>query len=386
MVSGAPELIGRYVVDRELGSGGMGEVFLAYSPAGDPVAVKLIRSDRLDPVARDRFEKEAQIARTIVGTNRVARFLDADPYAARPWIAMEYIPGSTLAAEVDAHGPLSVPLVASLAALLAEGLEAVHTAGLLHRDLKPQNVILGEYGPVLIDFGLGAFLDSAKGSLSHTGMVIGTVRSMPPEQATGNPKVTPAADVYGLGAVLLYAATGHSPYDGVRWEAIASQVADPNHLPDLGGLPAELVPLVSSMLAYEPEVRPALSAVMTQSTGLLTEAGISPVEARYALIDRTREDRSAAHVPAARRDLLVRVAEKVDLSETDARLRSPLDHPPQEREPETKALPETRSGREQPGDVDSGPAPPGGDGGKKLPASRRVAEELREQYAMRLEL
>ncbi|MEX5711707.1 serine/threonine-protein kinase [Parafrankia sp. FMc6] len=386
MVSGAPELIGRYVVDRELGSGGMGEVFLAYSPAGDPVAVKLIRSDRLDPVARDRFEKEAQIARTIVGTNRVARFLDADPYAARPWIAMEYIPGSTLATEVDAHGPLSVPLVASLAALLAEGLEAVHTAGLLHRDLKPQNVILGEYGPVLIDFGLGAFLDSAKGSLSHTGMVIGTVRSMPPEQAAGNPKVTPAADVYGLGAVLLYAATGHSPYDGVRWEAIASQVADPNHLPDLGGLPAELVPLVSSMLAYEPEARPALSAVMTQSTGLLTEAGISPVEARYALIDRTREDRSAAHVPAARRDLLVRVAEKVDLSETDVRLRSPLDHPPQEHEPETKALPEGVPGREQPGDVDPGPALSGGDGGKRLPASRRVAEELREQYAMRLEL
>ncbi|GAA3645474.1 hypothetical protein GCM10022267_35250 [Lentzea roselyniae] len=94
-MSDMPALIGRYVVERELGSGGMGEVYLAYSPAGDPVAVKLIRSDRLDPVTRARFEKEALIARTVVGTNRVARFLDADPYAGRPWLAMEYVPGST---------------------------------------------------------------------------------------------------------------------------------------------------------------------------------------------------------------------------------------------------------------------------------------------------
>ncbi len=114
-MSDVPSRIGRYTVSRQLGSGGMGEVFLAYSPAGSPVAVKLIRSDKLDPVTRARFEREAAIARTVIGTNRIARFLDADPYAARPWLAMEYVPGFTLLEHVQAHGILPVPLVASLA-------------------------------------------------------------------------------------------------------------------------------------------------------------------------------------------------------------------------------------------------------------------------------
>jgi len=103
---GIPDQIGRYTVTRRLGAGGMGEVFLAYSPAGDPVAVKLIRADRLDPQTRARFEREAQVARTVIGTNRVARFLDADPRADRPWLVMEYIPGRTLQEHVEASGPL----------------------------------------------------------------------------------------------------------------------------------------------------------------------------------------------------------------------------------------------------------------------------------------
>jgi serine/threonine protein kinase len=282
-----PPLIGRYVVDRRLGSGGMGEVFLAYSPAGDPVAVKLIRGDRLDPLTRARFEKEAQIARTVVGTNRVARFLDADPYADRPWLAMEYVAGATLAAHVEEHGPLPVALVASLGALLAEGLEAVHAVGLLHRDIKPQNVILGEYGPVLIDFGLGAFFDSAApDTLTQSGMIIGTVRYIPPEQASGRRQVTPAADVYGLGAVLLFAATGHHPYEGGRWEAIVAQVADAQRPADLDGLPAPLIPLVAAMLAHEPTERPPLPEVTARCVALIGDQGASAIAARHALLDR----------------------------------------------------------------------------------------------------
>lgn len=334
--------IGPYAVDHELGRGGMGEVFLAYSPAGDPVAVKLIRADRLDPVTRARFEKEALVARTVVGTSRLARFLDADPYADRPWLAMEYVGGPTLAEHVAQHGPLPAELVASLGALLAEGLSAVHAAGLLHRDVKPQNVILGAYGPVLIDFGLAAFLDARADTLSHSGMIIGTVRYMPPEQATGNVHVTEAADVYGLGAVLLFAATGHHPYDGVRWEAIVGQVADPNQLPNLADLAPVLHRLLADMLATDPLDRPMLPAVTTTCAELLAQLRTSPVQARRALIDRTLAD--VTPPPAA----------------------PPADPVPDPTEDDAPTHPEAAPA----------PAPAGG----RTSAPQKVADDLRRSY------
>lgn len=282
-----PSRIGRYGVARRLGAGGMGEVYLAYSPAGSPVAVKLIRRDRLDPHTRSRFEREALIARTVVGTNRVARFLDADPYADRPWLAMEYVPGRTLLDYVSCEGPLPLPLVASLGALLAEGLEAVHSVGLLHRDLKPQNIMLGAEGPMIIDFGLGAFVDSSQDSLTGAGGIVGTVRCMPPEQASGVDEVTSAADVYSLGTVLLFAASGHYPYDGPRWAAIAAQVVDPKVSPDLSGVPARLLPLLEVMLAHDPGVRPSVEGVAGACADLLQGIGANPADARLALIVRT---------------------------------------------------------------------------------------------------
>lgn len=393
-MNGAPEQIGRYVVERELGSGGMGEVYLAFSPAGDPVAVKLIRSDRLDPVTRARFEKEALIARTVVGTNRVARFLDADPYAERPWLAMEYVPGQTLLTYVDGDGPLPVPLVASLGALLAEGLQAVHAVGLLHRDLKPQNVMLGMYGPILIDFGLGAFLDTSKDTLSHSGMIIGTVRCMPPEQALGRTKVKESADVYGLGTVLLYAATGHYPYDGARWEAIVGQVANPDHAPDLSGLPEALAPLIGSMLAHDPADRPSLDAVMAGCTNVLSTAGLSPMAARHALIDATATGEGASAAPGtdppAVWGRLTERAVTLDEAEADSPLDSP---PPAAPEPDEEDAAEA-TGVTEATDVSDSPessaAPPGPAAEVPVPAARkpgrppaslRVAEELRARYA-----
>ncbi|MGF1236312.1 serine/threonine-protein kinase [Streptomyces sp. 2-6] len=391
-MNGVPEQIGRYVVERELGSGGMGEVYLAFSPAGDPVAVKLIRPDRLDPVTRARFEKEALIARTVVGTNRVARFLDADPYAERPWLAMEYVPGQTLLTYVDGRGPLSAPLVASLGALLAEGLQAVHAVGLLHRDLKPQNVMLGVYGPILIDFGLGAFLDTAKDTLSHSGMIIGTVRCMPPEQALGRTKVKESADVYGLGTVLLYAATGHYPYDGARWEAIVGQVASPDHAPDLSGLPQTLVPLIGSMLAHEPVDRPSLDAVMAGCTSVLSAAGLSPMAARHALIDVTAADRtgSAPGNGPAGTQTWERIAEQaVELDEDESI--SPLDSPPPAvGEPDAEDATEAENVPDSPADSTATPPDPVVEPPVPVPvfrkpgrppASQRVAEELRSRYA-----
>lgn len=386
-MSGVPTRIGRYTVARELGSGGMGEVYLAYTPAGDPVAVKVIRNDKLDPLTRARFEKEALIARTVIGTNRVARFLDADPYADRPWLTMEYVAGRTLLACVDSDGVLPLPLAASLGALLAEGLSAVHAAGLLHRDLKPQNVILGDDGPMIIDFGLGAFMDSSQETLSHSGMIIGTVRCMPPEQAGGHPQVSPAADVYALGTVLLYAAARHYPYDGSRWEAIAAQVTNPEIAPDLSGVPAPLVPLLESMLAHTPEERPTLPAVSETCARVLSDSGVTPAAARLALIAHTKGGEAPStpgEPPTVPFEKLIH--EQDDLVENSEPV-SPLDDPPRaslteadepEREPEEPEVllprPTPESGRRS--------DPPKANAAKGRPlASKRIADELRALYA-----
>lgn len=356
-------MAGQYVVARRLGSGGMGEVYLAHSLAGDPVAVKVIRTDKLDPETRARFEKEAQIARTIVGTSRVARFLAADPFADRPWLAMEFVPGHTLHDQVAEHGVLMVSLVASLGALLAEGLQAVHDVGLVHRDLKPQNVIMGRYGPVVIDFGLGAFVDASKDSLSSSGMVIGTARCMSPEQASGHPHVTPAADVYGLGVLLLYAATGHYPYDGTGWQAIVAQVASADHQPDLTGLPAGLSTLVPAMLAHEQHRRPTLRQVMKDCAEILTRAGVTAVDARHDLIAASfLASPAQGEEPSPRAEAVL-----AELAERAAGNTNPLDRPPPIAQ---------ESVEEPPTEVPS----------RRTPASRRVAEGLRRAYSRQIRL
>lgn len=405
-----PAQIGRYTVERELGAGGMGQVYLAYSPGGDPVAVKVIRNDRLDQATRARFEREALIARTVVGTNRVARFLDADPYADEPWMAVEYVPGRTVQEQVDSAGALPVPLVASLGALLAEGLGAVHAVDLLHRDLKPQNVMLGEYGPILIDFGLGAFLDAGKDTLTHDGMIIGTVRCMPPEQALGRSRVRTPADVYGLGTVLLYAATGHYPYDGRGWPAIVAQVTDETQPPDLSGLPKALVQLVTAMLAHAPEDRPVLAEVTDRCVALMKDAGFTPVEARYALIDVAAPfgggDGRTGPSPSVWERIAVQYGNAPDVHTQvvdEDGVDSPLDRPARPDPVEDGAEPESSgaSGVDEThtgsavvpsddsadrGDAASRPderapvEPPRRPGRK--PASQKVAEELRARYAM----
>ncbi|MEU2254450.1 serine/threonine-protein kinase [Nocardia xishanensis] len=370
----APERIGHYVVERQLGSGGMGEVFLAFSPAGEPVAVKLIRNDRLDPVTRQRFEREALIARTVVGTSRVARFLGADPFEQRPWMAMEFIQGATLAEHVDRQGALPDADVASLGALLTEGLQAVHATGLVHRDLKPQNVIMSPHGPVLIDFGLGTFVDTTHDSLSQSGMIIGTVRCMPPEQADGHPHVTSAADIYGLGAVLLFAATGHYPYEAPSWQAVVAQIISPNREPNLEGVSPKLIPLLAPMLAHEPSDRPSLSAITERCADVFSGCDLSPAQARNALIDRTAVNSGwPTPGPAATKLLDARSVSVADDVVPD----SPRDRP---------SGIGTESSNERPGDEGDAPAtaddaPDATASGGRLLASQRIAEQLRQQYA-----
>lgn len=367
-----PSRVGRYAIARRLGSGGMGEVYLAYSPAGSPAAVKVIRRDRLDPHTRVRFEREAQIARTVVGTNRVARFLEADPQADRPWLAMEYVPGRTLQDYVSTEGPLPLPLVASLGALLAEGLEAVHAVGLLHRDLKPANVMLGAEGPMIIDFGLGAFMHASQDSLTGPGTVVGTVRCMPPEQASGVDDATTAADVYSLGTVLLFAASGHYPYEGPHWAAIAARVVNRDVAPDLTGVPAALVPLLERLLAFDPEDRPSVADVAQTCAGLLEKVGANPADARLALIVRTVPGRGGTQSehPSPSLEELMRSWRLTDdgagVSTPDHEASAPDERADLPAEPPLTA-PATAGDRPS--------------RGTRVAASRRIAAELRERYA-----
>ncbi|MFB6612969.1 protein kinase [Streptomyces sp. NPDC056367] len=261
------------------------------------------------------------------------------------------------------------------------GLAAVHAAGLVHRDLKAQNVILGDFGPVIIDFGLGAFVGASKGTLTQAGMVIGTVRCMPPEQALGEVDVTQAADVYGLGSVLLYAATEHYPYDGVRWEAVAAQVVNPEIGPDLSGLPDELAPVVAAMLAHKADDRPSLEEVTRQCAGLMRQLGTSPARARRALIqETTAKDHSTMVLPQPDGPMLDRLdsLEKL-LREESAPLGDDIPVSPRGGESDPASPPSASERVPEPaGGSPATTAPQRG----RPPASRRVAEELRERYAV----
>ncbi|WP_307847968.1 serine/threonine-protein kinase [Streptomyces durocortorensis] len=182
--------------------------------------------------------------------------------------------GLDLSRHVARHGPLPSLLTASLGATLAEALATVHKQGMLHRDLKPANVLLGPNGPKVIDFGLAVFAESSV-SLTAPNTVVGTPSCMPPEQARGDRPLTPAVDVYALGAVMLFAASGRLPYQAANIHVLFHQVTDPETAPDLSGAPNELVPLLTAMLAHQAEDRPALSDVVQQCRGVIEAQGFN---------------------------------------------------------------------------------------------------------------
>jgi len=206
---GDPRLIGPYRVVGLLGDGGMGRVFLGRSAGGRPVALKVIRRDlAADPDFRQRFRREVAAARKVSGLY-TAMVIDADVDAPEPWLATAYVEGPSLYEAVNDHGPLPLGSVLALAGGLAESLTAIHAAGVVHRDLKPSNVLLGRDGPYLIDFGISRAAEST--SLTRAGFVIGSPGFMSPEQAEGG-EVGPASDIFSLGAVLAFAASGQHPF------------------------------------------------------------------------------------------------------------------------------------------------------------------------------
>jgi serine/threonine protein kinase len=254
-----PRLIGPYRLVGQLGAGGMGRVFLAMSAGGRPVAVKMIRAElAADPDFRSRFSREVSAARRVNGLF-TALVVDADVDAQVPWLATAYVAGPSLAETVKEHGPLSAKSVLALAAGLAEGLNAIHAAGVVHGDLKPSNVLLAEDGPRVIDFGISHAAETAP--LTHPGLVMGSPGFMSPEQALGK-KVGPRSDVFSLGAVLAYAASGERPFGTGSPIELLDRVI--HGTPSLDKVPAEVRPLVERCLAKDPSQRPTAASLLAE--------------------------------------------------------------------------------------------------------------------------
>ncbi|MDC0770167.1 serine/threonine-protein kinase [Streptomyces sp. HD] len=254
-----PAHIGAYTLLARLGAGGMGQVYLARSPGGRLVAIKVIRDEITDhPEALARFRREVETVRA-VRSAYTANLIDASLEAAPYWLATEYVSGPTLSGAVGERGAFPADTCRGVFAALAEGLAAVHAHGVTHRDLKPQNVILAAQGPQLIDFGIARGVGQT--ALTEVGFAPGTPGFTAPEVLLHN-AVGPAADVFALGATLAYAVTGRAPFGmgepaGVSYRAVHEPI-------DLAGVEPELAALVEACVAKDPAARPALGEVIAR--------------------------------------------------------------------------------------------------------------------------
>ncbi|WP_031476848.1 serine/threonine-protein kinase [Streptomyces bicolor] len=257
-----PAEVGGYRIEDRLGSGGMGVVYLARSASGRRLALKVVHAQYADDDEfRIRFRREVAAARQVSGAF-TAPVVDADADAPRPWMATLYIPGEDLGTHVRRHGPLPLPKLRELAAGLSEALRDIHRAGMIHRDLKPANVMLAEDGPRVIDFGISRAAEfAASDVLTQTGRVMGTPPYMSPEQFSSPQEVGPAADVFSLGSVLAYAATGRGPFDSPSPYETALRVVDGDA--ELDGVPDELLPFIRLCLEKHPKSRPTTTELLT---------------------------------------------------------------------------------------------------------------------------
>nr|WP_274598965.1 PQQ-binding-like beta-propeller repeat protein [Streptomyces albus] len=281
-----PEQVGQYRLVGRLGRGGMGQVYLGRSASGRLVAVKVVRAELgHDPGLRRRFVREVAAARRVTGFFTAA-VVDADPEGDPPWLATAYVPGLPLSTAVAEYGAWSERAVRTLGAALAEALEGIHQAGLVHRDLKPLNVLLAADGPRVIDFGISLAADDTQ--LTQTGMLIGTPGFISPEQLVGDP-TTAASDVFALGAVLAWTATGSGPYGRGSAHAVNYRVA--HEEPNLSALPGDLAGVVARCLDKKPSRRPTASQLIAElghmadsaDGGPLTEVDWLPPAVREAI-------------------------------------------------------------------------------------------------------
>jgi hypothetical protein len=257
LTSDDPRQVSRYRIHARLGAGGMGTVYLAFTPGGRPVALKTMRPELAGNADfRDRFRQEADAARRVHGLY-TAQVLDADPAASPPWLVTAFVPGLSLQEAVSRYGPLPVDTVLVLMAGVAEALEVIHAAGLVHRDLKPSNVVLAPDGPRVIDFGIARAADVR--ALTGEGFRIGSPQYMSPEQVSEGP-VGPAADVFTLGSLAAYAALGRSPFG--EGDALPVMYRVRHEPPDLSGCPAPLRGIIERCLAKQAAERPSPEQVI----------------------------------------------------------------------------------------------------------------------------
>lgn len=265
LTAGDPQRIGAYRLLARLGAGGMGQVYLARSDRGRTVAVKLVRKELAEQDEfRDRFRLEVAAARRVGGA-WTAPVLDANTEAAVPWVATGYVAGPSLQDIVSGpHGPLPARSVRILGSGLAHALQDIHGAGLIHRDLKPSNVLVTIEGPKVIDFGIARALETVTGAgLTGTGGLVGSPGFMAPEQVRGTP-ITPACDVFCLGSVLAYAATGNLPFGTADTAVHVLMFRIAQEEPNLSELPEGLRELVTDCLKKDPSLRPTPAQILAR--------------------------------------------------------------------------------------------------------------------------
>jgi serine/threonine protein kinase len=291
--AGDPDRIGGFTVLGRLGGGGMGQVFLGTTPGGRLVAIKLVRPEYADDEQfRRRFAREVEAARKVGGFH-TAQVVASDPDADPPWMALAYISGPSLADAVKSQGLLDSVRMLALGGALAEALSAIHGCGLIHRDLKPGNVILSPHGPIIVDFGLA--YDESATMITVPGSVMGTPGYMSPEQHRGL-RVTVATDVFSFGAVLVFAATGHGPFDVSSRGEVGERVLTGH--PDLTGLSGPFRDIIARCLEKQPEDRPTVADIL----GRFTEQApgqSSDQEGQYAGGERGSGQLHASTMPAS---------------------------------------------------------------------------------------
>ncbi|MEU0940464.1 protein kinase [Embleya sp. NPDC005971] len=298
LADGDPRQVGGYVLIGRLGQGGMGRVFLGEDTDGRRVAVKLVHEEfAADPEFRTRFRREVETAERVLSYFTVP-LLDSGPDDEIPWLATEFVPGPSLATAVRGEGTMSTSELCTLAAALAEALIVIHAAGLVHRDLKPSNVLIADDGPRVIDFGIARAVDAD--ALTGTGVALGTLGYASPEQLTADGPVGPAGDVFALGGVLLFAATGHDPFGVGPPAALIFRTV--HQEPDLSGVPAPLLPLIRQCLAKDPAQRPTPRLVIAAARAARSGVRGAEAAARRNAVARRAEGTTVVVSPPGSTD------------------------------------------------------------------------------------